>query len=946
MELHQLLQIQVSNFREPIQKHGIKPLIQTRIKILLLFTFTSLLSVAQQKEVVSNAAFAEKIYLQLDSKIYTTDQTIWFKAIVASASAHIPTKLSGVLYMDLIGPQEKVIEKKIIKLKDGIGNGFFDLKPEYIEGQYLVRAYTAWNKNFEDDFIFKEYIQVFQTSEKAKINPISNITIIDTPDRLRRLNASFDPAQIDSLHKKDLGLIISLDKKKDTLTIRKNRDGKYLLDYVVPNDCNFVNLQMQTSNNFTCSKTVVLDEDYLDLQFFPESGELVHGLPAKVGLKAIGYDGKGKVVEGEIFNRQRKVVATFKSNQLGMGCFTLTNVDSAETYVARVKSRLETKPPLMFPLPQVAYKGNIISVTKSGNDIKVMALSNYQKDDSVYIQISCRGVVYFNVKEHLKKGKRLFLFSATDLPEGVIAVTMLDCNAHPLAERLLFNERPETRLNISLSTDKPSYLQRDSLLLHIETTNKTGKPVNSNLSVLVINKDEMGKIQDSRQNILTYFLLSSDLKGVIETPFYYFSKDNNRQADLDYLLLTQGWRKYLYTKPVDKFVFQPEKGLSVSGTVSSLLSQKKKKNDIDLVMMTFGENRYAQTGKSDSLGRFKFNLPDAYGTDQNILIQSTNNEGKQKDYAIELDKKDIPRISFIRDISVEKPDSVIHKLVERNVVRQNINTKFKLSSGDILLHEVTIESYRMTPQRKKVADEYSKPTTVIEGKDIQKKEEKWSYGLYSVLLHNYGDKVNIIRTRQGFLYAQVGHLLTLVVIDGIPVLYWDYPIIPNIPPSEVRSFEIIEQAKNFCNLFLKTFPEANLMDCPPYGGNIIAIYTNAGNGLFGACATKGLTKALVPAFSESREFYAPKYENMRPEEWIKPDLRALIHWQPQIVTDSLGKAQTSFYNADNLGKVQIVVEAISENGEIGYQELFYEVTKNLKNKQSNDFNRNQTTIQH
>jgi hypothetical protein len=261
----------------------------------------------------------------LDSKIYTTDQTIWFKAIVASASAHIPTKLSGVLYMDLIGPQEKVIEKKIIKLKDGIGNGFFDLKPEYIEGQYLVRAYTAWNKNFEDDFIFKEYIQVFQTSEKAKINPISNITIIDTPDSLLRLNASFDPAQIDSLHKKDLGLIISLDKKKDTLTIRKNRDGKYLLDYVVPNDCNFVNLQMQTSNNFTCSKTVVLDEDYLDLQFFPESGELVHGLPAKVGLKAIGYDGKGKVVEGEIFNRQRKVVATFKSNQFWMGCFCLIN---------------------------------------------------------------------------------------------------------------------------------------------------------------------------------------------------------------------------------------------------------------------------------------------------------------------------------------------------------------------------------------------------------------------------------------------------------------------------------------------------------------------------------------------------------------------------------------------------------------------------------------------
>ena len=122
------------------------------------------------------------------------------------------------------------------------------------------------------------------------------------------------------------------------------------------------------------------------------------------------------------------------------------------------------------------------------------------------------------------------------------------------------------------------------------------------------------------------------------------------------------------------------------------------------------------------------------------------------------------------------------------------------------------------------------------------------------------------------------------------------------------------------------------MDCPP-SGNVIAIYTNAGNGLSGAYPSKGLTQALVPGFSESREFYAPKYENMRPEEWIKPDLRTLIHWQPQIVTDSLGKAKTSFYNADNLGKIQIVVEGISENGDIGYQELFYDVIKNPKNSQ-------------
>ena len=81
----------------------------------------------------------------MDGKVYTTDKTIWFKSVVTSASDHTLTKLSGVLYVELIGPDEKIIEKKLIKLENGIGDGFFDLNQSYSEGLYLIRAYTEWN---------------------------------------------------------------------------------------------------------------------------------------------------------------------------------------------------------------------------------------------------------------------------------------------------------------------------------------------------------------------------------------------------------------------------------------------------------------------------------------------------------------------------------------------------------------------------------------------------------------------------------------------------------------------------------------------------------------------------------------------------------------------------------------------------------------------------------
>jgi uncharacterized protein YfaS (alpha-2-macroglobulin family) len=66
---------------------------------------------------------------------------------------------------------------------------------------------------------------------------------------------------------------------------------------------------------------------------------------------------------------------------------------------------------------------------------------------------------------------------------------------------------------------------------------------------------------------------------------------------------------------------------------------------------------------------------------------------------------------------------------------------------------------------------------------------------------------------------------------------------------------------------------------------------------------------------------------LKPDDCKKPDLRNLVHWEPKIKTDTTGKSVVSFYNSDNTGTIRLVVEAISENGEIGYSELFYDVRK-------------------
>ena len=653
----------------------------------------------------------------------------------------------------------------------------------------------------------------------------------------------------------------------------------------------------------------------------------MHGVPNLVGFKALDSIGKGKPVEGEILNGKGEAIASFKSNQLGMGSVMVFNVDSTEKYVARVLSRSQEGVQNTYPLPAITSRGNVLSVKKIGDKIHLKASSNYLVRDSIFVRASCRGKAYFDIKGRLQEGNLEFSLQANMLPEGIIAFTMMTTPMNPVAERLYFNERPEGRIQISLAADKKSYTQRELTKLSIETKDKEGRPIDASLSVMVLNKIELGRTQDTHENILSYFLLSSDLRGQIEDPGFYFTNEGSRYRDLDALLLTQGWRKYKYTRPEGRILFQAENNLTVSGYVGGAFSQNKEKAGIGLTMMTFGEKHSFQTQTTDSLGRFSFIINEEYGKNLEVLIQSTNKSGKQRGYTINLDTKESPGISFDHIRTVEKPDSIVRAYVSKSIANKKTEDAYIRSTEGIVLEEVVVKARLMTPERKLVEERYGTPKVVIEGDDIRKREQKWSYGLYSVLMFNFPDKVKVTTYGGGMLYASLHNSeVTLVVIDGIPVMGYNYQSIPGIPPSEVKSFELIPFAKNFRDLYCEVVERCNPLTAPTVG-NVIAIYTHAGKGIFGVKPPVGLGKSSVPVFSTPREFYAPKYEQLKTADWLKPDLRTLVHWEPKLKADSMGKASASFYNADNTGTMQVLVEAISSNGEIGYKELNLNIRK-------------------
>ncbi len=904
-----------------------------RALLLLVWLAIGLWPVYAQQQhppYMAKASYAEKIYLQLDADVYTNDQTIWFKAVVLESSSHFPSMFSGVLHVELIAPNEQIVATKRIKLDQGSGHGAFELRKSDPTGKYLLRAYTEWNHNFGNDFVFSRYLDIFPVTQETKMAPIIDIKLDAYAEKSYRLQAKLFPRLLDPAHQKQLTVQLVVDGQKDSLTLKESKQGYYILDYPLKPHANTATIHLYTANGIRYVKSLAMPHAPIDLQFFPEGGEWTYHVPTKIGFKAIDQLGKGIAVSGKIRNNQGDTICSFQSNHLGMGSVKLI-ANKGDSYHAVLDSLADSDSRTIsagYPLPAPTDKGYSLSLAHVDQAIAVHIHQGSMLADSLFVQVSCRGTLYYLLKILPKTQRVSTSLPKHTLPEGIILCTLLDQDMRPIAERLIFNERPETRLTIQASSAKDHYGKRSKTALQIQVKPPQGNPKEAKLSVMAVGRDHIGQKLASRQNILTHFLLQSELRGLIEEPNHYFQGDSaTRFADLDALMLTQGWRHYKYDEPVpQKFSFVPAFSPSISGDVSGVIS-KKKQAGVQLSLMGFGASNIIQVQNSDSLGRFYFQFPDQYTDTLNVVLQTANKTGKKRDYTINLNKRHVLEMNYDPLQSLTRIDSVTSRLASTRQERSRQQTAQDFNNEGIRIAEVVVEGKVRSAQEQKVLDTYGEADVVISGKAIQDKEAKWSYGLYSVLLFNFPKDIRIERSggTPGYLVAGVhGPEKTLVVVDGIPVPGYAYDLIPNFPPSEVKSFEIIRFAKNFANLFVQTYPDTSPLSIPMVG-HVIAIYTHAGQGMYAVRKPVGITQTAVPVYSPTITFYTPRYESPADEATNKADWRTLLHWLPNISTDALGNADVHFYNSDNPGEVTVVIEAFNADGEIGYTEWRYAV---------------------
>jgi hypothetical protein len=137
----------------------------------------------------------------------------------------------------------------------------------------------------------------------------------------------------------------------------------------------------------------------------------------------------------------------------------------------------------------------------------------------------------------------------------------------------------------------------------------------------------------------------------------------------------------------------------------------------------------------------------------------------------------------------------------------------------------------------------------------------------------------------------------IFLLDGSPI---ELDFVGSISVMEVDKIEVL---KNAANLAVFGIQGAN---------GAISIFTKTG--------TMGNVKPVlhsinmkVDGFYKARKFYSPNY-SVPMADYLKPDFRATIHWEPEMRTDSNGNASVSFYNSDSQSKVNIQIEGITSAG--------------------------------
>ncbi len=306
------------------------------------------------------------------------------------------------------------------------------------------------------------------------------------------------------------------------------------------------------------------------LQFFPESGYLIQNVLSRVAFKATDNICLPINISGEITDSKGAKIISFKSIHDGMGYFELLS-KSGETYKALWKDETGKLHETLLPAP----KQNGVALEVNNNSAQIEFKVNRSADAPVpypfvYVVAQMNQQILYKAKANLGKTVSIAgIIPSANLPAGIVQVTLFTPDEKPIAERITFINSSEAGFITDLNPALTDLGKRKKNVIQIDVPDTI--PTNLSVAVTDADVDPVHK----NDNIFSTILLTSDIKGYVNQPEYYFSSDADSVADhLDLVMMTNGWRRFNWDKILagqfPNLTYLPENYLAIEGQVSGL----------------------------------------------------------------------------------------------------------------------------------------------------------------------------------------------------------------------------------------------------------------------------------------------------------------------------------------------------------------------------------------
>lgn len=852
----------------------------------------------------------EKLYVQTDKSYYVGGEDIWFRAYLCDYTSHIPDTTSRYVYTELIDPLGKVLMRIKTLPRSGAYYGNIRLQEELPEGTYRLRSYTSFMKGLGEDYMYWRNIYVRNPSS-ADIRLLAEFTFNGQNTEI--VNARIQLEEIKSSRKIEAKEMRYQDRKEKMKVLKMSEDSIYRFACQPEKELSnrLLYIEYDYSGRFHKQyMPVPYPEKEYDVSFWPEGGSFpAETDDARIGFKSLSADGLGEIVEGNVVDSSGNIRAIFNSNALGMGVFQL-NAQAGERLYAECKNRSGMKK--RFELPVARQNVYSLGVKRVGEIVNfyVATASDQPVPEGLYLLLQLRGALLYC---KAWDGSQKFLqIRGSDLPSGVLQALLVDSNRNPLSVRLFFNLNKIEGIDTELETDRSVYGTRERISSIIRLRGGTEIIPEGDLSISVTSDKDVRV--DTASTIISTMLLTSELKGNIENPGFYFSGcDLQRSDDLDYLMLTQGWGRYNIRRILKDSLEYPkgqlEIGPEISGTVGGGGGIRGKKGGYLVSATTFVPAAYEIT-ETDEMGHFhltSMEMPE----NTRFLIQALTEDGKGT------------RTLDLRLDSVSYPPVSRHQLWRYDYNRElenyvsNTNEQYKKIYGDrmIFLDEVVVKAKKRGKSFLSVGDSRVIPLEKIEkinaGSLAVLLTALPSVGKYPLIID--GMPIEAFRSTESDKVDEVTIGFTPPKKEIKDKPYWaNDEFIVNMPKEYIEELEVVEPWSQGA-FYVQSKMISSDNDYVKSGALLIT--TKARNGGFPTRDDLN-KKTIVPlGYQIITEFYSPRYETIEDSRKGPFDLRTTIYWNPSIKT-SKGEVSFDFYSADIPGNYTITVEGISPSGKL------------------------------